>query len=104
MTFINPNGRRFRWHPFLVALIAVAILEGGALVVFYGQMVNMRHEIRNAEAEFKAIELSAIELRSELYTRLDPEALKTLATEKGFIADQKPIYLEIESDAVAGRL
>lgn len=104
MTFINPNGRRFKWHPLFIILFAFVILEGGALAILYSWMVNMRHEMRRAEERLKAIELSAIELRSELYARLDPEALKAIAAEKGFIIDTTPAYLEIDGERVAGRL
>ena len=72
--------------------------------MFYSNMVNIRHEIRKAEERLKAIELSAIDLRSELYARLDPETLKNLAAEEGFLIDPKPDYIEIDQDAVAGRL
>lgn len=101
MTFINLNVRRAVLNPLALVLSLCAVFEGVFLIMLYSHTVNMRHEIYRAQERFKTVELESIELRNELYARLDPKRLRAAAEQAGFVPEARPAYLEVEAPILA---
>lgn len=79
----------------LVGLGISIVLGSFWLVVIYNNIVDLRHDISSAKADFDALQAQNSELRSRVFALLDVSDLKESSL--GLVQDKNPEYLEINS-------
>lgn len=92
MTIIKPSQNKTNIRFFAILFVILAI--GGGLCVFqYNSLAEMRHELRDLKQQIPQAEAKNVDLKQELYKKIDPVALEKLAVESQLVLERKPVYL-----------
>jgi len=98
MTIIQPGrSQALAVNKFLVLLIVMLLIAAVWLVSLYNQLVNLNHNILDAESRIQKVETANAELKDKTFNLFDNQKLEALAAERQLIKDKEPQYLEAEA-------
>lgn len=89
---------------FTALFFGVALGGGIYVISLYGDIVDLRHNIRDQEAYVQQLHAENGESQQQLYAILDAKNLEDKAKELGLILDTHPRYLETEKAPLATKL
>ncbi|MFA5052593.1 MAG: hypothetical protein WC565_00830 [Parcubacteria group bacterium] len=95
MTILRPNDKRKE-----SAWKAAIFLAGGLLIgaitfcgCIYSKIVSLKHEISSLKNSTETELTANAELKNTLFKITDPQALETIAEEKGLVLDKNPQWV-----------
>lgn len=95
MTILRPN-KNYSMVRFLVAFFGI-ILVGGIIYIFeYNALVDSRSEIKKLKGDIVAYQTDIATLKNDLYSKIDPVGLRTLAVGEGLVVDKHPQYVTVQ--------
>ena len=104
MTTIGPQKKRQSTRVFLACFLGTFVLGAVLGISFYNDTVDLKHEVRKAEARIVELEVLNADVKNQLYALLDAERLEALAGELGFVLEKRPSYLRVGASDLATNL
>lgn len=96
MTIIRPISK---YNSFYIAFILLILLATAGLYIYqYNAEVALRHRIQSLEDNIVGFETENSALKNKLYGLLDPKNLESLASKRGLVFENSPIYLNLYPD------
>ncbi|MCL4405266.1 MAG: hypothetical protein M1361_02485 [Patescibacteria group bacterium] len=92
MSIIQPNKRKS--VVMLIAGLSVmfALFIVGNIVI-YSKTVNINHDLAALEGNMSNLQVQNAELRTNLYTETDSDALSKIIAAKGLVEDKNPQWV-----------
>ena len=101
MTILQPNKKKPNVKLFTISAVAVVLLWAYFSIIFYNDVVDLRHTIGAQEKLVDNLQVDNAELKNKLYLTLDVNNVAGLASESGLILDKNPGYLESKASELA---
>jgi len=94
MTIIQPNRESKKTSLFALVLTGIAVLSVVWGVFIYNQLVDIRHEVKEASNNVGKAEVTNAELKNNLYNMIDSGNLESLAQDKSLALENNPQYVK----------
>jgi cell division protein FtsL len=104
MTTIGPQKRKMQMKLVTFGFLAVFAIGAFLGIPLYADIVNLKHDIRDAEKRVASLEVRNAEVKNEFYELIDAERLEKLATDLGLVFEKNPSYIEIKPHDLATTL
>jgi cell division protein FtsL len=91
MTIFNPSQQKSNIR-FILALTAIVLIGGTALVLQYNELAALRAESRELKNSIEKGIVENAELKSELYAMTDSRRLEEVATASALVLERRPAY------------
>jgi len=102
MTVIEFGKRDAQLHFWTVAMLILVTLSLAYGIVTYSAIINVRHDLSQAQKTVAQAQVANAELKNKLYAMLDSISEGSFAQEHGLVIEQNPRYVEMTS-LVSGR-
>lgn len=94
MTVIEFGKNDTHINGIIVVLSVAIVLSIGTGVVFYNNLVSLRHDIVLHQASIERMEVDSIEMKNTLYAIVDGTGKETMLQERGLVIDESPVYVQ----------
>ena len=101
MTTIGPQKKRGKVQLLMLGFLGVFVMGAIVGIPLYNDIVNFKHDIRDAEKRIAGLEVENAEIKNKLYETVDADRLQKSAGDLGLILEKSPGYLEIDSKNLA---
>lgn len=95
MTIIQPHKNNNKAN-FLVSILMMACLVVALWGIFlYNQLVDLRHEVSDAQEGVRGEEVANAELKNNFYGITNTDNLKSVTAAQSLVLDQNPQYIKL---------
>lgn len=95
MTIIQPHKNSGKSKILTLFLLLGVFAAAGQSILFYNQLVDLRHEVKQAQQDLSQAEVTNAELKNNLYGLTDNKNLQSLLNGQSLILDNNPQYVKM---------